>query len=112
MITRDSKLAKLFYNFDTVSTRLGGSLMNSKQQISNGEAQSTLTLANLKLHDKFTQDANNGFLPKMNRLVQHVAARPTTQFSGQHSIFEALYELENFGQPNEETRSTAEDTSI
>lgn len=46
----------------------------------------------------------------MNRLVQHVAARPTTQFSGQFSIFEALYELENFGKPEEDKQSTACDT--
>ena len=34
--------------------------------------------------------------------MQKVAARPTTQFSGHFSIFEALYELENFGKFQEE----------
>ena len=43
--------------------------------------------------------------------MQHVANKPTTQFSGQFSIFEALYELENFGQPGIEERSTAVGTS-
>ena len=46
----------------------------------------------------------------MNRLVQNVNNRPTTQFSGQFSIFEALYELENFGKVEEE-KSTAAGTS-
>ena len=71
MITRDSKLAKLFYNYDTASSFNGqskfGSLMQSKQSLEIGA--STLTLENLKLHEKFTHEANNQFLPKMNRLV-------------------------------------------
>ena len=104
-------MAKLFYQYDSFPVSRAGSLPQSKlQQAAVGA--SSLTLANLKLHDQFTQDANNAFLPKMNRLVRNVAGRPTTQFSGQHSIFEALYELENFGQPDEETKSTAEDTSL
>ena len=119
MITRDSKLAKLFYAYDTSSSSLNGfskvgSIMQSKMTAR--PAGASLTLENLQLHDKFTRDANNNFLPKMNRLVQNVAGRPTTQFSGQFSIFEALYELENLGgytasHADEETKSTMAATS-
>lgn len=56
MITRDSKLAKLFYSYDSASSFNGlskvGSLMQSKQAAAVGA--STLTLENLKLHDKYT----------------------------------------------------------
>ncbi len=77
MITRDSKLAKLFYTYDSESSINGisklGSLRQSKDSLGQkavaGAGNSNLTLENLKLHDKFTQDANNQFLPKMNRLV-------------------------------------------
>ena len=68
MITRDSKLAKLFYNFDSSTHSRAGSVPQSKLQAA-AVAGSALTLENLKLHDKFTQDANNAFIPKMNRLV-------------------------------------------
>ena len=58
MITRDSKLAKLFYNYDSTSSINGlskmGSLMPSKQNGMAAIGASTLTLENLKLHDKFT----------------------------------------------------------
>ena len=103
MITRDSRLAKLFYGYAEKQmassvgtlTELGSLACSKKKSAAIGSA--TLTLENLQLHDKYTQDANAHFLPKMNRLMQNVANRPTTQFSGQFSIFEALYELENFG---------------
>lgn len=116
MITRDSRLAKLFYNYDSSSSINGqtkvNSLLQSKQNAGAAKLGSTLTLENLKLHDKMTQETNNNFLPKMNRLVQNVAHRPTTQFSGQFSIFDALYELENFGKVggDEENKSTAAGT--
>ena len=42
-----------------------------------------MTLENLQLHDRVTREANDNFLPKMNRLMHRVANRPTTQFSGQ-----------------------------
>lgn len=65
----------MFYSYDTASSLAGmstkaGSLAATKKQAAIGAAGgASLTLENLKLHDKFTQDANNQFLPKMNRLV-------------------------------------------
>jgi hypothetical protein len=81
MITRDSNLAKLFYTFDSLSESGCFSRINSLPQTKKQlecKGGSALTLENLKLHDKYTQDANNKFLPKMNRLVHNVANRATT----------------------------------
>ena len=60
MITRDSKLAKMFYSYDTASSHAGmstkaGSLVTTKKQAAVGSlGGASLTLENLKLHDKFT----------------------------------------------------------
>ena len=110
MISSDSKLAKLFYSYGSSAATQNFSKVGSNMTSKEMPRDASLTLENLKLHEKITQDANNKFLPKINRLVQQVANRPTTQFSGQFSIFEALYELENFGKMEEETKSTAAQT--
>ena len=68
-----------------------------------------LTLENLKLHDNATRQANQNFLPRMDRLMQKIGKvqnRPTTQYSGKFSIFEALYDLEVGAQKSQE-ESTA-----
>ena len=69
MISSDSKLAKLFYSYGGAAHSANISKVGSNMTSKELPKDSTLTLENLKLHEKITQDANNKFLPKMNRLV-------------------------------------------
>lgn len=97
MIGKDSKLASLFYNKEDKVVQFGENCRNSVG--TKGSIQSNLTLNNLHFHEKQLQNANDKFLPKVNRLIAGNRGKANTQaYSGTFSIFDALYELESFGQ--------------
>ncbi|CDW78228.1 UNKNOWN [Stylonychia lemnae] len=97
MIGKDSALASLFYCNSTNSVKTSKSINSMRNK-------SLLTLDNIKMHDVCTQNANNKFYPKINRLNDlanrraHRYQGPSTNYSGTFSIFEALYEIESFNQ--------------
>lgn len=106
MIGRDSRLSELIYNPDRVTST---KLSEQSTMVSTGcNTKTGLTLENLKLFDQRLQHTNSQFVPRMSRLMQN--QRPTTEFSGKFSIFEALYELEVSG-PSEKqaTQPTQEE---
>lgn len=77
MIGSDSRLASLFYNHESHIGSRQVSCPTSKS-LPPGARRGHLTLENLRLHDKVTREANDNFLPKMNRLMHRVSNRPTT----------------------------------
>ena len=82
MISRDSRLAALFFKPSCTSSGAA-----SKEGV--------LCLQNLQLHDKLSQHTTQALIPKLNRLM-NLGNRPTTLITGNHSIFDALIEMENF----------------
>lgn len=63
MVGRDAALASLFYN-----NGVGSYTVNSTKAMAD-HRNSMLTMENMKLHDRHTQDANNKFYPRINKLV-------------------------------------------
>lgn len=94
MIGKDSALAALFYG----SLSSGSSMGSSDSRLGD---RSLLTLENIKMHEKFTQDSTTKFHSRLAKLLELADKRtknqgPSTNFTGTFSIFDALYELESF----------------
>ena len=67
MIISDKVIASLFFNNRGFNSSTTTSVNNSKKQ--GGDRNSMLTLENIKMHDRKTQDCNVKFYPRINRLI-------------------------------------------
>eukprot|EP00347_Sterkiella_histriomuscorum_P018336 403345893 len=109
MIGKDSALAQLFYSGSETTS------LKSSKSLTAFRNQSLLTVDNIKMHDRHTQDANNKFYPRVNRLVEIANKRynkqqqgTSTNFTSSYSIFDALYDMESFNVSTKHSQSTHE----